>query len=231
MLAAYEYTSQTGNRKPRRQRHSRSTHSRGGFDSKALEDDSRARRNIDIESSPIRNQSSYPKAPPFDFLATLYLDGRSIPERKVVVYLNPEHEDFSPGGKSHLKSRWVQTKDGGIQEHAWIFQDVGIDTILSKLELVKPGKDAEEGEVAMIAAMTRAGISAEFDVEKEERKKIGQIEVQIMRVVLGKKSMDYQFRPRHQEGDNEDVYMEETDPQLTHTTALVLPFHEYFVRY
>ena len=96
---------------------------------------------------------------------------------------------------------------------------------------MKPGKDVEESEAAMIAAMKRAGISAEFDVEKEERKKIGQIEVQIMRVVLGKKTIDYQFRPRHQEGDNEDAHMEETDPQVTHTTGLVLPFREYFVRY
>ena len=33
-------------------------------------------------------------AQPFDLLVTLYLDGREKAERKIIVYLDPNHEDF-----------------------------------------------------------------------------------------------------------------------------------------
>ena len=126
-----------------------------------------------------------------------------------------------------MKSRWVQTKDGDIQEHAWVFNDIGIATILDKLVLSNTGKNTREDESAMIAAMEGAGISAETDIEREENKKVGQIEVKISRVVLGRKSIHYPYRPKHQEGEREDVDMDATDPELTHTTGSVSTCHDH----
>jgi len=213
------YASQPKHGRSHKEWSSKRKHYRNG--SEGRDCDSRIRVSANVQSSPIRSQTSYPPSPPFDFLATLYLDGRRKAERKLIVYLDPNHEDFGPEGKSIFKSRWVQTQDGGIQEHAWVFNDIGIDTILDKLVLADTGKEPAEDELAIIAAMEGAGIIAEPDIEREGRKKIGQIEVKISRVILGRKSVNYHYRPKHMEGENEDVDMDGADPELTHTTGSI----------
>lgn len=76
-------------------------------------------------SSPIRTPNIQTPNPPYSFLASLYLDGRRTPERRVVVYLDPDNEDFTgPDGKVLFKHRWVQTSDDTMTEHAWIFKEV-----------------------------------------------------------------------------------------------------------
>lgn len=77
-------------------------------------------------SSPIRAPTIQTcNVPPYALLTSLYLDGRRLPERKVVVYLDPDDEDFSdPNGKVSFKHRWVQADDGTMTEHAWVFKEV-----------------------------------------------------------------------------------------------------------
>lgn len=196
-----------------------SQRARSGYHSQSLYDGNRRKTSTHTQSSSVRTRHHYPKAPPFDLLASLYLDGRRTAERRVIVYLDPDHEDFTPGGKSCLKSRWVQMKGGGIKEHAWVFNDIGIDTILDKLALSSPSQDAGDEEIAIVAAMKRAGISPENDMHKEERKRVGQIEVRVSRVVLRTKYTVDQYQSRHQEGEEEDIEMNGADADLTHTTG------------
>jgi hypothetical protein len=215
------YASQPKHGRSRKEGSSKRKHYRNESEGNPVDYDSRPKASSNIQSSPIRSQTSYPPSPPFDFLATLYLDGRRKAERKLIVYLDPNHEDFGPGGKSIFKSRWVQTQDGGIQEHAWVFNDIGIDTIFDKLVLANTGKDPGEDEIAIVAAMEGTGMVAEPDIDREVRKKAGQIEVRISRVILGRKTVNYHYRPKHMEGENEDVDMDGADPELTHTTGSI----------
>ncbi len=84
-------------------------------------------------SEPITTPSKSPP-PPFHLLATLYLDGRENAERKVIVYLDPEDEEFFwPDGRVFFKSRWVETQTGGLVERGWVFKDVGIETAFEKM--------------------------------------------------------------------------------------------------
>lgn len=136
----------------------------------------------------------------------------------MIIYLDPAHEDFNMGGKSQMKARWVRGKDGTIQEHAWVFNDIGIDTILDRLDLadrceIMPAEDQ------LVAKLGSAGLRPEADVEKEEKKRVGQIKVVVERVVLREKWIDSEYQPRHREGEREDMHMSGVDSELTHTAG------------
>lgn len=71
-----------------------------------------------------------PDVPPYSFLASLYLDGRTVPERNLIVYLDPDDQDFTrPNGKILFKHRRVQSSDGTITDYAWVFKEVFISRI------------------------------------------------------------------------------------------------------
>ena len=182
-------------------------------------------RNRDSGSDPGYWPSIAPHRPPFDLLAALYLDGRKKAERKAIIYLDPEYEDFNPGtrhqtSRTIMKSRWVQNRDGMIQEHAWVFKDIGIETILDMMALTSENDSvAANEEDAIIDALGRTGIRHEDDIAREEIHKAGQIEVEITRIVLGRKRVDYDFRPKHREGEDEDVDMGKIKSEVTHTAA------------
>lgn len=75
------------------------------------------------------NEEDTSAPPPYDFLASLFLDNRQTAHRQAIVYLDPLNEDFaSPCGKIKLHSRWVQGNDGNLKEYLWGFKDVGIET-------------------------------------------------------------------------------------------------------
>lgn len=174
-----------------------------------------------IRSQAIANDHS---PPPFHLLASLFLDGRQKAERKVIVYLNPNDEDFAyPDGKVTLRSRWVQGNDGSLKEHSWVFRDVGIDTIFDKM-FISGGENCaeileEHDEDAMVAAMRSTGLGVEGDVN-EEKSNLGQILVIVQRVVLGTKWHDKQYHSKHQEDDEaEDVDMAGAKNEITHTTG------------
>lgn len=111
----------------------------------------------------------------------------------MIVYLDPEHEDFSADGKSMIRSRWVRAEDGTIQEHAWVFNEIGIDTILNELSISQDHAEIE-AEDELTAAMDTAALHPENDMEREEKKGVGQIEVILERVVLLEKWTNYDYQ-------------------------------------
>lgn len=118
-----------------------------------------------------------------------------------------------------MKNRWVAGKDGNIYEHAWVFKAIGIETILDKMALTTNNSSANEDEDLLIDALSRSGICHEDDLKREESKKAGRIEVRIMRVVIGRKTIDNGYRPKHRENEKDDIDMKSIESELTHTTA------------
>ena len=80
---------------------------------------------------------------------------------------------------------------------------------------------AEKEEDAVIAALSRTGICHEDDLKREESNKAGQIEVNIHRIFLRRKKVESDFRPKHQEGEADDIDMGGLKPEVTHTTGYV----------
>ena len=179
------------------------------------------KKSNDTLSSPVRSSTTPQSNPPpdFAFLAVLYLDGRRIPERKIIVYTDPADKDFnSPDGKVAFKHRWVQSVDGRMTEHAWVFRAKAIATIFDKLVIAGIQADIEnQDDEALIKAMKSAEIDARGKTWKES--KVGQIVVELHKVVLGEKRMEAHFRPRHQEGQEEDIDMEGAPRDITHATG------------
>ena len=162
-------------------------------------------------------------APPFDLLASLYLDGRHKPERRVIVYLDPAHDDFPwPDGKVRFKARWVRGEDGSVEEHAWVFKDVGIETVFDKLMIAESHNHAPSAnqvdEDAMIAAINATGIGCEGDIKNEEKSSVGQIVVVVERIVLGAKWKEENYCPKHRNVQDDDIKMEDLGTGITHTT-------------
>lgn len=177
-------------------------------------------------SSPLRSSRHHdsPSLPNFDFLASLYVDGRQIPERRTVVYLDPRDPDFTPpSGKVRFKSRLVQGHDGIVKELAWVFKDVGIETSFEKLLISKEGhstRDFDEPvEDALIRGMNSTFLSSENGFGQQKAGKVGQIVVTLERVQLGRKSVDPNYHTKHREGDQEDCDMFGTERDITHTTG------------
>lgn len=107
-----------------------------------------------------------------------------------------------------------------IHEHAWVFKDIGIESILDKMALTSENDPmAANEEDACIDALGRAGICHEDDMTREENHKTGQIEVEITRIVLGRKRVDSDFRPKHREGEDENLDMGKIKSEITHTAA------------
>lgn len=169
-------------------------------------------------SSPVRpSRNPQSDSPPnFAFLAVLYLDGRRKPERKIIVYTDPADEDFnSPNGKVTFKHRWVQSADGKMIEHAWVFKEKAIETLFDRLMI--EGSQAnldDQNDDALIKAMESAG----FDEGHIEKAKVGQIVVELRRIVLGEKRIEANYRSHHQEGQDEDSLME-VRPDIIHETG------------
>ncbi|KAI9812330.1 MAG: hypothetical protein M1827_004779 [Pycnora praestabilis] len=162
--------------------------------------------------------------PPFHFLACLYLDGREKPERKIIVYLDPNDSDYNkPNGKVQFKTRWVEGKDGNLREHAWLFRDVGIETVFDKMlisgELNTSDTVFKRDEDDIIAAMDSTELGAEGDDCRERHSKAGQIVVTIQRVKLGEKWNDADFHAKHKEGESDDVDMDGASKEITHTAG------------
>lgn len=186
----------------------------------------RHRKNSHSLSSPLRSRTDSGAfvSPKFDFLASLYVDGRKKPERRTIVYLDPRDEDFNaPDGKVRFKSRWVQGPDGSMKEHAWVFKDVGIEASFDKLLISKGGDLAssvdKSDEDLVVQSMNSAALGAEADSVNEEKSNIGQILVKIQRVILGKTRRERHYHSKHREGENDDVDMEGLKKEITHTTG------------
>ena len=175
-----------------------------------------------ISSSPMRRQER-PKGPPdYSFLASLYLDGRSRPERRVIVYTDPADPDFNaPSGKVSFRHRWVSSRDGSIAEHAWVFKENAIENVLDRLTLAGSECGLEEmGAEEITAALEHSGL-ASADDSCAEKNKVGQIVLEIRRVVLGTKTYDANYRSKHREGQDDDIDMNGINSNITHAAGFL----------
>ena len=159
--------------------------------------------------------------PDYSLLATLYHEGRTEPERSVVLYLNPGDIDFNhPYAKVIFKYRWVQSENGRTKELAWVFRDNAIETVFDRLMINAGQARCEDQDMdIMIETMQSTGIDLDENASSATGS-VGQIVVQIKRVVLGLKHEDHKYRPKHQEGHGEDVDMTGLKPDITHATRL-----------
>ncbi len=156
--------------------------------------------------------------PPYGFIAALYLDGRVQPERKAIIYTDPDDSDFHrPDGKVFIRSRMVQLKDGRIVEHAWAFKEKAIECVFDKLNLKDPQNDSDES--ALVNALLSSQLNATD--EDQDKNRIGQILVEIRRVKLGPSYTDRKYETRFKEGQDDDVDMNELQGDITHRTGLV----------
>ncbi|KAL8649029.1 MAG: hypothetical protein Q9210_004641 [Variospora velana] len=169
-----------------------------------------------------RRASYKNRVPRFSFLATLYIDGRKKPERRLVVYLDPSDSDFShPDGLITFNHRSVQTRDGRVKHEAWVFKDIGIETIFKGLAVGDGTKDIEDSDEFLINAMNTSRLGGRHSEVTQEHGKVGQIVVELERIRLGKRFRDanYQSRTKHHDGDHEDVNMEGLGQDVAHQTA------------
>lgn len=146
------------------------------------------------------------------------------------MYLDPDDVDYNhPDGKVQMKTRWVEGRDGRLKEHAWVFKDVGIETVFDKMLISGDhqlsGNVNKRDEDAIIAAMGSTGLEPDGDIKREEKSQVGQIVVEIQRVKLGEKWDDKNFRAKFKEDDVKDVDMEGANSDITHTAGWVIIYY------
>lgn len=100
-----------------------------------------------------------------------------------------------------------------------MFKEKAIETVFDRL-MISSNHAQPEGrdENAIIEAMQTAGLGDEQDFGNKMTK-VGQIVVEIRRIVLGQKTYDHHYRSRHREGQNEDIDMVGLKPEITHATG------------
>ncbi|KAL8954090.1 MAG: hypothetical protein Q9222_000069 [Ikaeria aurantiellina] len=179
-----------------------------------------------VASLPVRpfERSSRVKVPPYEFLASLYLDGRKKPEKRIIVYLDPHHEDFaSPDGLVYFKHRFIQGRDGLLREQGWVFKAVGIEAAFKKIALHDSTKTLAEPVDSVVEAMNKSGFEDRFNEFIEEHGRVGQILVEVERVTLGRRFNERYYRPKHVEDDEDDLDMEGLDHQAAHKINFEFP--------
>ncbi|TKA74199.1 hypothetical protein B0A49_06223 [Cryomyces minteri] len=157
--------------------------------------------------------SSY-KHPPFDLLASMYLDGRQRPERRKIIYLDPLHPEFAR--KVEFNTRWMEDKNGNLRKCAWFFKDVGIETMFDKLVLSKQGEGADlakEDEEDLLSAMNLTGLE-----DNGVKMQLGQIVVVLERIRLGKTAYDEDFHAEHR-AEHEDSMDTSDLTTVSHTVG------------
>ena len=193
--------------------------------SEGLQEDSRQPTERGFHSSPMRGRERQRGPPKFSFLVSLYLDGRSDPERRIIAYIDPADPNFhGPSGKLTLKSRFISSRDGSVSEHAWIFKEKAIETILSRLVLSASQSASEQTDTDDITtALERSGVTVGGDHCQEEQSKAGQIVVEMRRVIItGPESYDHRYPFAHKEGQDDDIDMDGgVHDSITHKAGFI----------
>ena len=99
-----------------------------------------------------------------------------------------------------------------------MFRDIGIETIFDKIALRENAGDTIELEDVLVDATNKSRLGDDV-VANEENDKIGQIVVELERVKLGKKYKERNYRPKHMEGDRDDIDMGGVGSHVVHTTG------------
>ena len=104
-------------------------------------------------------------------------------------------------------------------EHAWVFKEKAIETVFDRLMIAGSQANVEDqDDDAFIEAMPSSGFDAQGQTEKEG--KVGQIVVELRRIILGEKRTEANYRSHHQEGQDEDIDMG-VRPDITHGTGFL----------
>ncbi|KZF23072.1 hypothetical protein L228DRAFT_261172 [Xylona heveae TC161] len=147
------------------------------------------------------------KPPKFSFLAEMFLDGRTQPERRLIVYLNPKDPDFKqPDGKVWFKSRWVEGNDGHMREHTWVFENIGVEASFEKMIISGPDHNQEDAAFEadeVVSALNSTKLEDKKTHEVEEKNGAGQIIIKIHRVTLERKWDEHNFKAWLKEEDGE----------------------------
>ena len=157
-------------------------------------------------------------APEYSLLVKVHFDGREYPERRSLISLDMGDPDFSPRGKI-LKNSWVENGNGTLTEHLWVFHEKGIENVLGRLRLsATTAGDDEEEEDTLSKTMASADIAAPDGDASPGDGKAGQIVVTVNKVLLGQQYFETSER-KATNGTPDDLDMEDTDPNITHTTG------------
>lgn len=113
----------------------------------------------------------------------------------------------------------MQGRDGRLKEQAWVFKDIGVEAVFNRIALSDRTKDVRDPEDLLVDALNTSRLGDEYIEATEEQGKIGQIVVELKRVWLGKKFNEPDYRAKHQEGDKDDVDMEEMGQDVAHKSA------------
>jgi len=176
------------------------------------------------EPTPSPPGSCSPAAPAlkakWHLLASLYLDGRKVPERQTMIYLDRNHEEFKldTDGEITMKSRWVKNRDGTISSMAWVFADVGVETMLDKLLISAADAAANTNDEDDIASALE---TAALDQREEEQAKpqMGQIVVVFERVTVTQTFEDEEYTGGRYDDEFDDVSGKKLDKDVTHAAA------------
>ncbi|KAL9111006.1 MAG: hypothetical protein Q9187_007979 [Circinaria calcarea] len=151
------------------------------------------------EKSSARTYSTkLPAAGRFDFLASIYIDGRAKPEMRRVIYLDPKHPKFD-SGLVYLNGRLATDVNGNPIRQPWVFEDAwGLETVFGRMKVEEP---RQGGAVA--------------------RGKPGQIYIVLERInPVGAVTA---YKPNPQDIEGKDSGVDRVDEDVTHTTGSVSP--------
>lgn len=156
---------------------------------------------------------------PFNFVAWVFIDGNEIPECSQILYTGT---DRSLSEKITLKGRYTaayknRTAGGAMQDiviQEWVFTPVGIDVLLSKMDIAAADPDPPASAIEEEMDEMVQGLA---EVNAVKRNKPGQIEVRITRIV------DLGRGPKSDWSRDEEESAEEDDAEATHTVAVCKP--------
>ena len=111
----------------------------------------------------------------------------------------------------------VQLIDGRVIEHGWAFKENAIELVFDKLNLKDHQDDSDE------ATLVNALLSSQLSTadKDQDKKKVGQILVEIEKVKLYPSYTGSKFRTRFKEGQDNDVDPNELKGDITHKTGFV----------
>lgn len=110
-------------------------------------------------------------------------------------------------------------------EHAWVFKDVGIETVFDKMLISESdnqaGRASRLDEDAMITAMNATELGAEGNIRNDEKYSVGQIVIVVERIVVGAKWIEENYRPKHRDSEADNINMDGLGNDITHTARCV----------
>lgn len=189
-------------------------------------------------------RDSIPAFPPFDLMASVYIDGRDKPEARQIIFLNPSHPRFRhagfvfrgrwecappaprPARSKVSKKRYSQKPEEYILVRNWVFKSIpmSIDDLASRMAICS----TVETPITSIQSETDRILDdlaeelAEDILNARSRPKPGQIQVHIRRVITGETDCSIPFQAcRYASGDEQpEAQRGEVKDECTHITEV-----------